>query len=94
MASVLSTIRENDQDLDNDNLSLGNYLENLKVDPKLFHVFQRNHSIIHISHVLAMNVDALTKVPVWKNCLIRGQGNVSEIKRAMLKTVTRQQQFL
>ena len=41
-----------------------------------------------------MNFDVLTKVPVWNNRLIRVQDNVSEIKRAMLKTVTRQQQFL
>jgi len=88
------TIKETDHELDNDNVSLENHLQKLKVDPKLVHIFQRNYIMVYTSHVFAMEFDVLTKVPVWNNSLIRVQENVSEIKRAMLKTVTRQQQFL
>jgi hypothetical protein len=88
------TIKENDHELDNENLSFGNHLEILKVDQKLFHIFQRNYSIIHTSHLLAINFDVLTKVPVWNNSLFSGQEKLSEIKRAMLNTISKQKQFL
>ena len=87
------TITENDE-LDNKNLFLETLLQKLKVDPTLFHVFQRSYRTTHASDVFAMKFDVLSKIPVWNNHIVREQETTSEIKRALMRTVTRQQQVL
>merc|ERR1719347_943489 len=41
-----------------------------------------------------MDFDVLTKLPAWNNHKIRVEENPTQIKRTLLKTVTRQQQVL
>jgi len=89
-----ATIKEHENELDSDIVSIGNHLEKLKVCSKLVHIFQRNYSIMFTSDVFAINCDLLTKLPVLNNNMIWERESVSVIKRTMSKTVTRQQQWL
>jgi len=85
------TIDENEES-DNENNFLDHNLEKLKVDPKLFHLFHRNYRAVHTSAVFAMDFDVLTRASVITNHVITLRGNSSEIKRTLLKAVTKQQQ--
>ena len=84
------TINENGE-LFND---LDIYLNRLNVEPKFFHVFQRNYRIKYNSGVFEMEFNVLNNIPIWNSPKIRKHDNTSEIKRALLKNAIRQQQIL
>jgi len=88
------TIKKNGEELDNNNFFITNLLHKLKVDPRLFYIFQRNYTLVYTSHVFGMKFDVLTKVPAWNKNLVGTRENLAEIKRELFRKVTRQQQFL
>jgi len=88
------TIEEADLELGDNDTASANYLEKLRIDSELVHIFQRNYKTIYTSRAFAMEFDILTEVPMSSNNLAREQESVPEIKQGMLKMVTGQQKTL